>query len=92
MDVADDYVLTFEYSSPDDRAFELSVDGGTPMRVATPATAVKISRVSVRLRLAAGMHSVRLRNASAWMPDVDRMTIEPASRVLSQHLSFGSRR
>ena len=86
VDAADEYVLTFECSSPDDRAFDLSVDGGAPMRVATPATGGRISQVSVRLRLAAGIHSLRLCNASAWMPDVDRMTIEPAARIQAQGL------
>ena len=86
VDAAEEYVLAFECSSPDDRVFDLSVDGGAPMRVATPATGGKISQVSVRLRIAAGVHSLRLCNASAWMPDVDRMTIEPAARIQAQGL------
>ena len=76
MDSTGDYVLAFDYSSPDDRAFDLSVDGGTPVRIAAPATGGKISKVSTKLRLASGVRSVRLSNASAWMPDIDRMTIE----------------
>ena len=76
VDSAGEYVLAFDYSSPDDRAFDLSVDGGTPVRIAAPATGGKISRVSTKLRLASGVRSVRLSNASAWMPDIDRMTIE----------------
>ena len=76
VDSAGEYVLAFDYSSPEDRAFDLSVDGGTPVRIAAPATGGKISRVSTKLRLASGVRSVRLSNASAWMPDIDRMTIE----------------
>ena len=76
VDSAGEYVLAFDYSSPDDRAFDLSVDGGKPVRIAAPATGGKISQVSTKLRLAAGVRSVRLSNASAWMPDIDRMTIE----------------
>ena len=75
VDAAGEYVLAFDYASPDDRAFDLSVDGGAPIRVAAPATGGKISQVSVRMHLASGLHSIRLRNDSAWMPDVDRMTI-----------------
>jgi len=75
VDASGEYVLTFDYASPDDRAFDVSVDGGAPIRVAAPATGGKISQVSVRMHLASGVHSIRLRNDSAWMPDVDRMTI-----------------
>ena len=75
VDASGEYVLTFDYASPDDRAFDLSVDGGAPIRVAAPATGGRISQVSVRMHFAAGVHSIGLRNDSAWMPDVDRMTI-----------------
>ena len=75
VDASGEYVLTFDYASPDDRAFDVSVDGGAPIRVAAPATGGRISQVSVRMHFAAGVHSIGLRNDSAWMPDVDRMTI-----------------
>ena len=75
VDAAGEYVLAFDYASPDDRAFDLSVDGGAPIRVAAPATGGRISQVSVRMHFASGVHSIRLRNDSSWMPDFDRMTI-----------------
>ena len=76
VDALGEYVFKFDYASPDDRAFDLSVDGGLAKRIAAPATGGKITMVEVRLCLAAGVHAVRLSNASAWMPDIDRMTIE----------------
>ena len=75
VDADGEYVLSFSYASPDDRAFNLSVDGGAAMRIATPATGGKLANVEARLRIAAGVHAIRLSNASAWMPDIDRMTV-----------------
>jgi len=75
VDADGEYVLSFSYASPDDRAFDLAVDGGAAMRIATPATGGKLAKVEARLRIAAGVHAIRLSNASAWMPDIDRMTV-----------------
>ncbi|MBR2837225.1 MAG: alpha-galactosidase [Kiritimatiellae bacterium] len=76
VDESGEYVLSFSYASPEDRAFDLSVDGGAATRVAAPSTGGGIASVEVPLRLSAGVHAVRLSNASAWMPDVDCMTIK----------------
>ena len=75
VDAAGEYVLTFDYAAPEDRAFDLSIDGGAAKRVATPGTAGKIGTVQVTVPLAAGVHAIRLSNATAWMPDLDRMTL-----------------
>ena len=77
VDAAGEYVLAFDYAAPEDRAFDLSIDGGAAMRVATPGTAGKIGTVKVTVPLAAGMHTIRLFNATAWMPDLDRLTLRP---------------
>ena len=75
VDVAGEYVLVFDYAAPEDRAFDLLIDGGAAKRVATPGTAGKIGTVKVTVPLAAGVHAIRLFNATAWMPDLDRMTL-----------------
>ena len=75
IDVAGDYALSFAYASPDDRSFELSVDGGAPRRVAAKGTDGKLESVETTVTLAAGVHTLRLSNASAWMPDIDRLTL-----------------
>ena len=75
VDAPGDYLLSFDYASPDDRAFDLSVDGGGSTHFAAPATGDKVSTVSTRLRLSAGVHAVRLFNGTGWMPDIDKMTI-----------------
>ena len=75
VDAAGEYVLAFDYAAPEDRAFDLSIDGGAARRVATPGTAGKIGTVQVTVPLAAGVHAIRLSNATAWMPDLDRMML-----------------
>ena len=75
IDSAGGYVLAFDYAAPEDRSFDLSVDGGPAKRVATPGTAGKIGTVKVTVPLSAGVHAIRLSNATAWMPDLDRMTL-----------------
>ena len=75
VDESGDYVLAFRYATPDDRAFDLFVDDGAAIHVATPTTDGKIETVKVHVRLEAGIHTIRLSNASAWMPDIDCMTL-----------------
>ena len=75
VDESGEYVLAFRYATPDDRAFDLFVDDGAAIHVATPTTDGKIATVKVHVRLEAGIHTIRLSNASAWMPDIDCMTL-----------------
>ena len=82
VDASGEYVLSFSYASPDDRAFDVSVDGGAAMRIAAPSTGGAIGTARASVRLAAGVHAVRLSNASAWMPDMDCMTLQAAGACL----------
>ena len=79
VDAECEYLLSFDYAADDDRAFDLSIDGGENVRIAAPATGGAIAAVSARVKLGSGVHTVRLSNATAWMPDIDRMTVVPAS-------------
>ena len=79
-DAAGEYVFSIAYYSPDDRSFDLAVDGGKEQKINVKGTGGKISTVNVTVALSAGIHSVRLSNAAAWMPDIDRMTLLPAKR------------
>ena len=79
VDAAGDYALTFYYAAEDDRAFDLSIDGGEGVRIATPAAKDgAIAAVATRARLGSGVHTIRISNARAWTPDIDRMTVVPA--------------
>ena len=80
VDAAGEYVFSIAYYSPDDRSFDLAVDGGKEQKINVKGTGGKISTVNVTVALSAGIHSVRLSNAAAWMPDIDRMTLLPAKR------------
>ena len=77
VDAAGEHVLAFDYSSPEERWFEVSVDGGAPRRLDVKGTDGGLSRVEVFARLSAGVHTIRLANASARMPDIDRLTLTP---------------
>ena len=74
VDVAGAYRLLFDCLSKEDRSFFLSIDGGEPRCVAVKG-GDRIMTAGVVVRLSAGIHSVRLFNDEAWMPDVDRMRI-----------------
>ena len=75
-----DYTLAFDYMSPDDRSFDVQVDGGAAQRVEAPATTGCRGTVKLGVRLTAGVHAVRVSNEFAWAPDLDRMTIHAAAR------------
>ena len=76
VDAAGDYVLTFHYAAEDDRTFDLSIDGGEGVRIAAPAAnGGAIAAVATRARLGSGVHTIRISNATAWTPDIDRMTV-----------------
>lgn len=80
VDEDGDYELTIDYATSEDRSFDVSIDGGAPRRVMAYA---KVSKVVLLEKLAAGVHTIRLSNASAWMPDVDRMTLQAFHGVAS---------
>ena len=69
------YDITIAYSSPDKRAFALSVDGLTPVPVEAPATGAAIGTATIRRHFANGVHSVRLSSTGGAMPDIDCMTL-----------------
>ena len=75
IDAERESTLAFDYVSCEDRAFDLSIDGGAPVRVAAKATGSKIGTVEAKVVLPVGVHTIRLSNDTAWMPDIDRMTL-----------------
>ena len=79
---AGEYVVTIDYSSPDERAFDFAVDGGAPRRVNVKGTDGKFMRGVIFLELSDGVHTIRLSNGSARMPDIDRMTLDPGKGIV----------
>jgi len=75
VDADGEYVLSISYFSPDDRSFDVAIDGGMAQKVEVKGADGKISMVKMAYKLAAGVHSVRLSNANGWMPDIDGMTL-----------------
>ena len=79
VDAGGSFELEFAYSSPEDRAFDVQVDGGAPKRVEAPATGEAFGSAKTVVQLGRGVHAIRLSNAAAAMPDVDRMTLSRLS-------------
>ena len=79
---AGEYVVTIDYSSPDERAFDFAVDGGAPRRVNVKGTDGKFMRGVIFLELSDGVHTIRLSNGSARMPDIDRMTLDSGKGIV----------
>ena len=75
VDADGEYVLSIDFASPDDRGFNLSVDGASTRHVDVKGTKGAVSTVKVPVKLTAGVHSIRLSNAAGWMPDIDRMSL-----------------
>ena len=74
IDAEGECVLSIDCCSPDEREFFLTIDEGEPRRLVVKG-GERISTVEEAVRLSPGMHTVRLANASASMPDIDRLTI-----------------
>ena len=68
--------LEFDCITFGERSFFVQIDGGEKreVRVEPPASGV-IAKAKLELHLDKGVHQIRLSNASAWCPDIDRMTI-----------------
>ena len=74
IDAEGECVLSIDCCSRDEREFFLTIDEGEPRRLVVKG-GERISTVEEAVRLSPGMHTVRLANASASMPDIDRLTI-----------------
>ena len=68
------YTLTFRCSSPEERQFLVQIDGGERAALKCRATPEGFAEVHYRPELSAGVHTVRLTNPYAPMPDIDCMT------------------
>ena len=71
--------LTFWCASPEKRALMVEVDGAAPKELWVSDTRGAFVPVVCDVCVAPGVHSIRLSNAWAPMPDVDRLVIEPAA-------------
>ena len=71
------YTFTFLCSSPDERKLLVQIDGGERAALKCRATPDGFAEVHYRPELSAGVHTVRLTNPYAPMPDVDFMRVIP---------------
>ena len=70
-----DHTMTFFVFSFGKRAFNVQIDGGETHRFEVEHCMDAAKSVSFDIPLKAGIHTVRIFNAEAWAPDIDRMTV-----------------
>ena len=69
--------LVFRCAAPKHpRFFHAQVDGGRKVRVDVLPGDGQFVEVSLPVEVGPGVHTVRLSNAEAWMPDMDRMVLK----------------
>lgn len=70
------YTITIYGISGEDRYIDLQVNNGTPVRLTLNSGGWAIvGTVTAEITLNAGDNSIKLSNATNWMPDIDKMTI-----------------
>lgn len=73
-----DYDMTIHYISGEDRTIRVSVNGSHVANLSCNSGGWStVDSVTTRIHLQQGDNTVRLYNASAWMPDIDLMTLSP---------------
>ena len=72
------YRMTFGYVCGESRSANLTINGQAVKNLTSLNSNAwnKVSKRAVTVQLTAGMNTVRLSNASAWMPDIDYMQLE----------------
>ena len=70
------YIMTLSYITDEDKSVFCSVNGGKKFEIKTPGSDKSIVKsVKHRIRLKKGMNTIRIGNANAWCPDIDKITI-----------------
>ena len=70
------YNITLNYLSDEDRSVFCSVNGGKDFEIKTPGDSKNtVKTVSRKIRLKKGTNTIRIGNANAWCPDIDKITI-----------------
>ncbi|MCQ2095188.1 MAG: carbohydrate-binding protein [Bacteroidaceae bacterium] len=73
------YIMSVSYLSAENRIIRVQVNGGTSQVISNANSGGwdRVATKSVKVRLDPGMNTIRLYNTSAWMPNIDCMTITP---------------
>lgn len=70
------YNMTLSYVTNEDRSVYCSVNGNNDFEIKTPGNDKNCVRtVSCHILLKKGMNTIRLGNADAWCPDIDKIAI-----------------
>lgn len=70
------YNMLLSYITEEDRSVYCSVNGSEDFEIKTPGNNKHVVKtVGRKIHLKKGMNTIRLGNANAWCPDIDRITI-----------------
>lgn len=73
-----DYKLTIAYISGESRSITVSINGSKVQTVSVNSGGWdRVGRKTITVHLEPGRNTVRLSNASGWMPDLDYIDLEP---------------
>jgi len=76
IDRAGERILEFAVVTYGPRRMSVQIDGGETTVLDVTAADGRLVTVEMKATLAAGLHTVRVFNADAWAPDLDRMTVK----------------
>jgi GH43 family beta-xylosidase len=77
IDRSGQYLLSFFCLSPENGSFDVEVDGRKAGTVAVGAAKGRLVEAKLTLALTAGVHRLRLSNATSRLPAIDRLEINP---------------
>ena len=72
------YVMTLSYVCEEDRSVFCSINGCEETEIKTPrGNKNQVKTISQRIVLKKGKNTIRIGNAKAWCPDIDKITLTP---------------
>ncbi len=70
------YTMKLSYLTDEDRCVFCSVNGGEEFEISTPGDNRQIVKnITRQIHLKKGLNTIRIGNAKAWCPDIDKITI-----------------
>lgn len=73
------YIMTVSYLSAENRSIRVQVNGGSSQTISNTNSGdwSKVGKKTVKVKLNPGINTIRLYNTSAWMPNIDCITLAP---------------
>lgn len=83
------YTLTIAYSSAENRSATISVNGkDTTVSNFKSGSSTVFKNLSIPVSLNKGSNTIRFSNATSWMPDLDKITVDVAKNIADVSVSM----